>query len=199
MQTYVEPENQHLYSIPYEHAHYTFNGPDTIEAYRTCRYLNHNLKLFVNTGLVDEVVSGFPISHLNVDDNDMVSVTFGSGKLIQDMTLITAKPFTLSFDATHYMNVAEDYWIVVYTNYQFASPTTIPDTDPSPFSFNIGMYNSLTEEMDTSCWNPAKNRLILFAAPLSNLNDNRSSIKIKGVPEWYDVYYHGDIDGGIIL
>jgi len=197
MQTYVEPSNQLLCSTPYDHAHFQFNNPNVVEAYRTCRYLNNNLKLFLNTDNTDQILLGFEVLAAEIS-NHILRVDIGPGKLIQDLTLIVSPEFTLTRDISMWeSNGLSNYSAVIYTNFKFPAPTVKPTTiDPGPFSFNLGIVNNSNNHIETVIWDETKNKLILYAANLDQPTVVKDTINIEGTI--YQVYDIDCVDGGIL-
>jgi len=195
MQTYIEPD-QFLCSTPYEHSTFEFGGPDIVESYRTCRYLNHNLKLFLDNDDSDQVLFGFEVINSQIS-NHVLQVTIGAGKLIQDLTLVTSPEFILTRDISTWEANLSDYSAVIYTDFKFPAPTVKPTTiDPGAFAFTLGILNNTNNQVETVMWDEAKNKLILYAAPLDDLMNVRTDVNIEG--SVYHVYDIDEVDGGLI-
>jgi len=196
MQTYLEPTNQFLCSTPYEHSNYiNINNPDIIESYRTCRYLNNNLKLFLDSDNNDTVLFGFEVISATIS-NHILQVNIGEGKLIQDITLVSSPAFTLTRDISNWESNLSNYSAIIYTDFKFPEPITKPTVDPGAFAFTLGIIENSSSHVETVVWDTDKNKLVLYAASLDDVSDVADSVMVEGLV--YNVYDVDDIDGGVI-
>ena len=197
MQTYVEPE-QFLCSTPYAHSTFEYGGADIVESYRTCRYLNNNLKLFLDSDDVDKILFGFEILSAQIS-NHILQVTVGPGKLIQDLTLVSSGEYTLTRDISTWEDNLSGYSAIIYTDFKFPAPTVKPTTnDPGTFAFTLGILNNSDHHVETVMWDTSKNKLVLYASTLDDLSlaNIGNSVNIEGVS--YNVYDIDAVDGGLI-
>jgi hypothetical protein len=212
----VKPTSQELFPVPSFHVNYVFNTSDTIEEYRTSRYLNRIINIFGQ----DCVIRGLDISSIEITTNDLL-VNINKGVLIQDSTVINIlnnfdKSITGLSAATQ---INSDYIIVIYTSFQFQSPITIPITNPNTFSINIGILNSSTNIIYSGdpatapqvSWNTDLYRTIIYAANItdlesmlntitigSNVYNIRSNLEGSLVFNGYNDLLLFSVDGGII-
>jgi len=196
MQSYIEPTNQFLCSTPYEHSNFIYGSPNIVESYRTCRYLNNNLKLFLDADNNDTVLFGCEVLSATITSN-ILQVSIGEGKIIQDVTLVSNPVFTLTRDISTWSSNLSEYSAVVYTDFKFPEPTVKPTTvDPGAFVYTLGITNNSSGSMETIVWDIERNKLVLYAAPLNDLMNVAESVTIDGIV--YHVYDIDDVDGGII-
>lgn len=175
MSKIVIPDNQELYPTPNEHVHFEFSN--SIEEYRTSRYLNSILKIFGP----DKILWGLDRREIT-STNNSIRIKLNPGVLIQDSTLITYNTTTiktLNNLSSSCMNNS-NYYIIVFTDFQYSPVTSIPNQSPFNIKTNIGILNNINKRIypgdpTTSSpytWNINRNRLILFAASIINYTDN---------------------------
>jgi hypothetical protein len=206
------PQNQNLYPTPNEHI--KFNFEDSIEEYRTARYLNNILKIFGP----DTILWGLDLINITWTDTDEITLNFNNGTLIQDSTLIK---MLYSFDKVLTdlsETIRNNYYVIVYTDFKFQPVTTQVTSDPQQFLIKIGIYDPINKEvystnLDSSnlvSWDTEKNRIILHCAPFtspydvineieigSNTYTSRGAIKDPTTFD-YDIVEAFNLDGGLI-
>lgn len=182
----VEPTTQFLVPTPNSHVNYVFDTSSTLEEYRTARYLNHITNIFG----VDKVLRGLDVQTYSLTSNDF-SITLNSGVLIQDSTLVEILyPFEKELTSlSSTLQSSTDHYIIIYTDFQFLSVTTIPTTNPNPFNIYIGILDNTTgivynQDPNTTgtaiTWNTNTNRIVLYAAPITDLENTSVEINING-------------------
>ena len=174
------PEEQSIFPNPNQHINFEFNN--SIEEFRTSRYLNQILKVFGP----DLVLWGLNLEEVEYNDN--VELTFNNGVLIQDSTLIKILySFSKSINVTSdlYSEYTDtdtgkivpdsNYAFVVYTDFKFPSVTETPSANPLSFNVNIGLLDLVTNDLYGGNPNTSdvvtlneRNRTILYAAPIDN-------------------------------
>ena len=166
MSTILIPENQEIYPNPNTHINFEFDN--SIEEYRTSRYLNQILKMFGP----DVILWGLTLEDYTYNDN-LLTLNFTNGSLIQDSTLIRVLyPFSLSINISSdyysnkdiepdyyvnpvYMNdryidtasspisggtiLNSNYSIVLITEFKFQVVTEIPTSPPNIFNIKLGL------------------------------------------------------------
>ena len=207
------PEQQELYPTPNRHVNFEFDN--SIEEYRTSRYLNQILKVIGN----DRILWGLDIKE-EVRTEDSLTITVNLGSLIQDSTLIKSTQevdmYLLNLSSACMAN--ETYYPIIYTTYQFSPVTVIPTAQPNPFNMSMGIldttsniiYNGDPSSASQVVWDTNKNRIVIYAAPITNPDYMVLTVNIEG-----DIYTIGsskndpndfdyntiecfEVDGGII-
>ena len=196
------PENQFIYPNPNQNIYFDFDN--SIEEFRTSRYINNILKMFSP----DAVLYGIDVNNITINDNNL-HVNFNRGSLIQDITLIKI-PY--SFE-TILNNIQDNNnYFVVYTEFKYNPVTSVPTSDPQVFNIRVKEFSLIDDLFKTeiSDWDVDKNRIVLHCAKISDyynclneitINDNvyvvRSTIKNK-----HDFSYNQieslNLDGGVI-
>lgn len=207
------PEEQEIYPNPNEHVNFEFGN--SIEEFRTARYLNQILKMFGP----DIVLWGLTLQDYT-KNNNTVSLTFSRGSLIQDSTLIKLEEsFTKSITIPEELYTSfihpetnrevpnSEYSLVVYTDFLFDEVTETPTSNPLFFNIktalykNNQLYNVNLEEMFLT----DRNRIILHASPIDAIDYTYDYITING--EKYEVrgsketsfqYEKFTFDGGVL-
>lgn len=212
------PEEQSIYPNPNEHINFEFNN--SIEEYRTSRYLNQILKVFGP----DIVLWGLNLEEVEYNDN--VELTFNNGVLIQDSTLIKILySFSKSINVTSdlYSEYTDtdtgkivpdsNYAFVVYTDFKFPSVTETPSANPLSFNVNIGLLDQVTNTLYNGNPNTAsvvtlddtKNRIIVYSASIDSphhlhdyINIDGDTYKVRGTKTDLHVfdYESFEFDGG---
>jgi hypothetical protein len=211
MSTILIPENQEIYPNPNTHINFEFDN--SIEEYRTSRYLNQILKMFGP----DVILWGLTLEDYTYNDN-LLTLNFTNGSLIQDSTLIKIlysfsqqinTPDTLYTSYTHPTTNREfstsDYSVVVYTDFKYIPVTEIPTSNPQIFTIKTclykdeKLYNSSLEEIFFT----DRNRMILYASSIANPNSqyeyitiNGLEYKVRGTTTQVFEYEQFDFDGG---
>jgi len=191
MSEIIIPENQSLCPTANEHVHFEFGN--SIEEYRTSRYLNSILKMYGP----DVLMWGLNLLDISVN-GETHTFTFNRGTLIQDSTLIRILyPFSLSIDISseYYSTVASpisgriipnsNYSIVLITEFKFQVVTEIPTSPPNIFNIKLGLlkhspntfYNIKSNIFD---FDITKNRIVLYAASIDNLYVYYDEVNING-------------------
>ncbi len=137
------PQNQNLYPTPNEHIKFDFEN--SIEEYRTARYLNNILKIFGK----DAILLGLDLINITWTSIDEISLNFNEGTLIQDSTLIKLLyPFNkvLTNVTDHIKN---NYYIIVFTDFNFIPVTSQVTSDPQNFLIRIKIYDPITKKVYT--------------------------------------------------
>ena len=132
------PQNQNLYPTPNEHIN--FNFENSIEEYRTARYLNNILKIFGP----DTFLWGLDLTNVTWLSDNEISLSFNKGSLIQDSTLIKV---LYSFDKT--LNnltptTISQYNLIVYTDFKFEPVTTQVTSNPQQFVVKLAVHDPIT-------------------------------------------------------
>ena len=174
------PQNQSLYPTPNEHVNFEFE--DSIEEYRTARYLNNILKIFGP----DVILLGLDLINITYTTDTEISLNFNNGTLIQDSTLVK---ILYSFDKV-LTNLTQDiinnYNVIVYTDFKYVPVTTQVTSDPQTFIIKIGIHDPINKQVYSTSlesanlvdWDTEKNRIVLHSAPFSSPYDNQYEIEI---------------------
>lgn len=185
------PENQEIYPNPNTHINFKFD--DSIEEYRTSRYLNQILKMFGP----DVILWGLTLENYIYDSNtNLLTLTFSKGSLIQDSTLIkilysfsqqidTPDELYTSFihPTTNREFLTSDYSVVVYTDFKYVPVPEVPTSNPQIFNIKIclykdeKLYNSNLDEIFFT----DRNRMILYAAPIASPNSQYEYINVNSI------------------
>jgi len=214
MSKIVIPENQSLYPTANEHVHFEFGN--SIEEYRTSRYLNNILKMYGS----DVLMWGLNLLDITAD-GETHTFTFNRGTLIQDSTLIRVLyPFSLSINISSdyysnkdiepdyyvnpvYMNdryidtasspisggtiLNSNYSIVLITEFKFQVVTEIPTSPPNIFNIKLG----LLKHSPNTFYNMTSN---IFDF---DINKNRIVLYAASIDNLYVYYDEVNINGYI--
>ena len=183
MSAIIIPENQNLYPTPNEHINFEFG--ESIEEYRTARYLNNILKMFgPNTFLW-----GLDLTNVTWLSDDEISLSFNKGSLIQDSTLIK---ILYTFDKTLNnltTNTINNYNVIIYTDFSFEQVTDQVTTNPQQFTVKIGVHDPTTEQIYSN--NPNETELFDIGG-LSFIDSTNPGFYFdQFIEEPIDVYYNG--------
>lgn len=181
------PNNQALYPTPNQHVNFNFSN--SIEEYRTSRYLNNILKMFSP----DKVLWGLDLRNHYWSGNNLL-IEINNGRLIQDSTLINPMFTSLStvFQLSNISTASKNnsnYVVVIFTEFNYTPVTTQPtSTSPQQFNMKIGIVNKsnnliyngdpLTASQYT--WNTTKNRLVIYSANITSVENSISEVNING-------------------
>lgn len=186
----VEPNLQNIVSNPYFASKFEFGSAS--DSVRLCRYLNQIFNIFGK----DVVIKGGTVSSTDLTDN-IFSITFRDGRVIQDQTLIQFDSFTLDMDVSTL--VPSDTIMVVFTRFKFSEADRDVDNDPNPFVFRLGALDKSTGNIYTETssgsittysWDSEVNRIVMAAFPLDDITEPLDNVTINGVT--YNS--RGDID-----
>jgi len=216
----VEPTTQFLVPTPNEHVNYVFETTATIEEYRTARYLNKILTMFGK----DKVIKKLNMLTAELTANT-VTIGFNDGVLVQDSTLIKVLyPFEKELvNLSTACQTSDDYYVVVYTDFNFSPVTSAPTTNPNQFNVYIGVLDNVSHILYSTdptttgtviTWDTDVNRIVLYAASItdlttipatiniaSNIYNIRKTIQVSESSETFNYERDNDIDyfnGGVL-
>jgi len=213
MSKIVIPNNQELYPTPNEHLHFEFSN--SIEEYRTSRYLNNILKMFGP----DAIIRGLDVRNISWSGNNII-IEINAGALIQDSTLIVVK-YSVVFTHTGLSNACinnSNYYPIIYTRFQYSPVTSTPSSNPHSLTMKFGIldttsnkiYNGDPNTANELSWDSSVNRIIIHAAPITDpcnvtqtVNIHGTDFRTRGPQVSTDPLNYGDIpcfsaDGGVI-
>ena len=180
----VEPTTQFLVPTPNEHVNYVFETTTTIEEYRTARYLNTITNMFGK----DKVLKKLNMITAELTANT-VTIGFNDGVLVQDSTLIKILyPFEKELvNLSTVCQTSDDYYVVVYTDFNFSPVTSVPTTNPNHFNIYIGILDNVSHILYSTdptttgtviSWNVDVNRIVLYASAITDLTTIPATINI---------------------
>ncbi|MFW6247010.1 MAG: hypothetical protein ACOC22_02445 [bacterium] len=186
-----EPTNQFIVANPYFGANFEFgDAPDDV---RMCRYLNHIFNIYGK----DVVIKGGSVNNIELSEDDILTISLNGGRIIQDKTLIKFNSFSLDMDISELDK--EKNIVFVFTKFKYSEDDRDVDTDPNPFTFRLAALNTDSNSIYTQdssgnlvsySWDEDKNRIVLAAYYLDNIEEYLDSIEISG-----KVYYpRGNMD-----
>ena len=197
---YFYPENQFIYPHPNQHVNFNFNN--SIEEFRTARYVNNILKMFTPDG----ILHGIDINNISNNNNNLI-IGINPGSLIQDSTLIKILyPFQVTLTNESYNPELNHF--IIYTEFKFNSVTNIPTSDPQMFNIRVKAFNINNPIIED--WDIDINRIILHCAPINSPYDNLHEVLINDnlyvtrstIKNRYDFNYTAiesvNLDGGVI-
>jgi len=141
MSAIIIPENQNLYPTPNEHINFEFG--ESIEEYRTARYLNNILKMFGP----DTFLWGLDLINVTWLSDDEIIFRYNNGVLIQDSTLVKIL-YTFDLLLTGLTTYTKNnYYVLIYTEFKFEHVTEQVTSNPQQFAIKIRVYDPITHQV----------------------------------------------------